>query len=137
MQHLFYLLFMNRRKGSKKGSKYNENHAFPFGKILHSIRKKRGLTQPELAEKMGSSVRTVSYYEREAKNPTMEMIEKFAKALNVPVKAFIDKSTANKVEAVPQVIRPLKQRLTKLATLPRKEQEHLVSVIDGSLAKQK
>lgn len=128
---------MQKKKGPKKGAKYNMERPYSFGKRLFELRKKRGLTQIELAEKMGTTLRGVSYYEREAKNPTIDVIEKAAKALGVPKKYFLDDNFKAEIQEVPPVIKSLKQRLPKLNHLPRKDQENLVGVIDGFLAKRK
>ena len=54
-----------------------------FGKRLRNNRKKRGLTQLELAQRMNCTKSLVSAYERNDRNPTIEMIEKFAGALGI------------------------------------------------------
>ena len=124
-------------KGMKKGFRFNDPRSYEFGQKLFELRKKRGLTQTELAKKMGTTLRGVSYYEREAKNPTIDIIEKAAKALGVPKKYFLVDDMKLNIEETPPVIKSLKQRIPKLYTLTRKEQENLVGVIDGFLAKRK
>ncbi len=126
---------MPRKRGTKTGTSYKGGHQFDFGQRLYTLRKKKGLTQPELAQKMGSTVRAISYYEREMESPDAALLKQLSQALGVPLKAFLDAQDAERIEAVPEVIRPLKKRLPKLPTLTRKEQENLVGVIDGFLAK--
>jgi len=126
---------MPRKRGTKPGTSYKGGHQFDFGQRLYALRKKKGLSQPELAQKMSTTVRAISYYEREMESPDAGLLKQLSKALGVSLKAFFDKQYADKVEAVPEVIRPLKKRLTKLPTLTRKEQENLIGVIDGFLAK--
>jgi len=94
------------------------------------------MTQKELAEKTGSTVRAISYYEREAKNPTMELLEKMATALEVPVRTFVvEKATfVGRTGRAPAVIKSLRQVLPNLPKLPRKKQESLVVVIKGLLS---
>jgi transcriptional regulator with XRE-family HTH domain len=123
------------RKGPRKGAQYNTNHPYEFGRRLSGIRRKKGLSQPELAQKMGTSKRMVSHWEREVEKPYAELIHKLAQVLDVPEAAFLRAKAAEEVAEVPAVIRALKQRLPKLPTLTRKEQENLVGVIDGLLAK--
>jgi|GEM_PF-5028496 len=81
---------------------------------------------------MGTTVRAISYYEREMESPDAALLKQLSQALGVPLKAFLDAGNAERVEAVPEVIRPLKKQLPKLPSLTRKEQE---SFIDGFLAK--
>lgn len=61
-----------------------------LGKILKELRKLRGLTQEDLAMQTGRSVDAVSQWERGINWPNFETIERLAKALDVPVKAFFD-----------------------------------------------
>lgn len=133
-----HIFLMARKRGPRKGSRFDENHSYAFGKKLHDLRKRKGLTQAQLAERLGITTLTVSYYERRAKNPTMALIEKLAEALEVKKGALLEEREGpgrqGEVE-MPQVIKALRQRLPKLAALTRKDQESLVAVIDGLLAK--
>src|ERR1700744_1646493 len=52
---------------------------------LQRLRTKRGLTQGELALKAGSERTYVSRLEQGRKNPTLELLERLAKALKVDV----------------------------------------------------
>ena len=55
-----------------------------FGEKVRAERKKLGLTQTELAEKMGVSLRTISTWERDAALPrNRKTYEKLAEVLNV------------------------------------------------------
>jgi transcriptional regulator with XRE-family HTH domain len=108
-----------------------------FGQKLYELRKKRGLTQSELAAKMDTTLRGVSYYEREVENPSMELIERAAKALGVQKKYFIEDNVKIKVEETPPVIKSLKATIPKLSSLPRREQESLAMVINSFIEKNK
>jgi transcriptional regulator with XRE-family HTH domain len=126
---------MIKKKGPKLGTSYKQPKPFTFGQKLYTLRVRKGITQKELARRLATTVRAVSYYEREAKNPTLDVMEKVAQALDVPVKFFLDSKAKPNGPGMPEVIRSLKQRIPKLPTLTRKEQENLVGVIDGFLAK--
>ncbi|MBF0547367.1 MAG: helix-turn-helix transcriptional regulator [Candidatus Riflebacteria bacterium] len=54
-----------------------------FPERLAQIRKEKGLTQQELAEKSGVSVIQIRRYETAAAQPTMELIRKLAITLGV------------------------------------------------------
>lgn len=54
-----------------------------IGEMICQIRKSIGMTQAELATKMGVTPQTISQYERGLKNPKPKTIEKFANALDV------------------------------------------------------
>ncbi len=53
---------------------------------LQKIRKSKGITQEELAEKIGVSTTWIGYIETGYRIPNLKMIYKIARALNVRVK---------------------------------------------------
>lgn len=52
-----------------------------LGQIIQEKRKKAGLTQKELAEKVGVATITIQQYERNAREPKLETIKKIANVL--------------------------------------------------------
>lgn len=56
---------------------------------IQKTRKKKGLTQEELAEKIKKSVTWVGYIESGYRIPNLKLIYKIAKALDVKVKDLI------------------------------------------------
>lgn len=60
-----------------------------FGKNLQALRLGHGLTQTELAERIGVRQVTVSAWERGYREPNFEACEKLADALNVPLSAIL------------------------------------------------
>ncbi len=54
-----------------------------IGETIVAIRNEKGMTQAELAQKMGVKPQTISQYERGIKNPKPATIKKFADALGV------------------------------------------------------
>ena len=56
-----------------------------LGKRIAALRKTNGLTQTELARKVGCSVDFISLVERGVNAPSVAGLEKFAKALKVEV----------------------------------------------------
>ena len=59
------------------------------GQLIQRARKKAGLTQSELAEKIGASVVTIGQYERNKRQPRIEQLCLIAKALGVPVASLL------------------------------------------------
>jgi transcriptional regulator with XRE-family HTH domain len=84
---------MTIKHGPEKGTKYIGTNQHHFGKMLATLRRKKGLTQIELAGKSGVSKRAITYYERETKNPSVAVLNKLATALEVPVEKFLYKNT--------------------------------------------
>ena len=56
-----------------------------IGENIKNARKKAGLTQKELAEKMGSTQQNLAQYESGKRNPKLETLNKIAGALEIPV----------------------------------------------------
>jgi len=126
-------MFMIKKKTTKTNSPFSST----FGAKLQELRRKKRLTQAELAERLGVPIRKVSYYERFSKNPTTLFVEEVALALGVPAKDLLNPTSKIKVEEIPAVIKPLKQKIQKIAELPRKEQESIVVILDGLFSKYK
>lgn len=56
---------------------------------IKQAREQAGLTQAQLAEKVGTTPQNISQYERGIRNPKIETIEKIAKSLNLKVQDFV------------------------------------------------
>ncbi|MCY7056819.1 helix-turn-helix domain-containing protein [Streptococcus salivarius] len=65
-----------------------------FSERLKDLRKQAGLTQVEVAEKLGISQPAYASWERGVKKPTQENLVKIAKIFNVSLDSLLD----NKVE---------------------------------------
>lgn len=57
---------------------------------IRTIRKRRGLTQDELAEKIDRTGDAVSQLERGKSLPSFETLERLAVALDIPIRDFFD-----------------------------------------------
>lgn len=55
----------------------------PFAEKLAKLRKKRGLTQQELAQKIGVGIAQMRRYEKGSSSPTLEVIKNIAKTLSI------------------------------------------------------
>ena len=58
-------------------------HLQSFGKRLKELRKINALTQSQLAESLGVTKATVSYYEKEERTPSPEMLVRIASVFHV------------------------------------------------------
>lgn len=56
-----------------------------LGKKIQKIRKDRHLTQEELSEKIGISRAYMGYIEQGRNTPSLEVLDKIARVLKVPV----------------------------------------------------
>ena len=69
------------------------------GELIKAARKKAGLTQAQLAEKLGISYVGVSQWENDLRNPKLDTLQRIASALGVPVQDLIsDREAVDKEE---------------------------------------
>lgn len=76
--------------------KFANGHNMPMGYLdrMAEIRKKRGLTQVDLAEKMGVEQPTIQRWEKGKREPSFEQLFALAAILDVDPSALIDPSIA-------------------------------------------
>lgn len=67
-----------------------------FGQIVSELRKEKGMTQLELAEKMGVTDKAVSKWERDLSFPDVNSIPKLAEIFDVSVNDLIQAKTSEK-----------------------------------------
>lgn len=70
----------------------NTEYQQVFGKRVRELRKERGLSQIELAAKVGIDRSYMGFLERGERNPSLEVIAKIADALNVTPDELLKKS---------------------------------------------
>lgn len=63
----------------------DEDLAIAFGRQIAGERKKAGLSQTALAERLGITLKSVSRYETAQREPTVTMARAIARALGVPL----------------------------------------------------
>lgn len=75
-----------------------------FGNTIARLRKENGMTQLELAEKMGVTDKAVSKWERDLSYPDINSIAKLAEIFNVSVDEFMQtKTDGNRNTVVNQI----------------------------------
>ena len=127
-ENMFYSADMAGRPATKP--------APPFGERLAALRKERGWTQPQLAERLNATVKMVTYLERQAKNPTAKTIEQIAQVFGVSVNALLGSAKANSNGAhKPGPPSRLEELTGQLARLPRGKQKTVVEMLEGFLQK--
>jgi transcriptional regulator with XRE-family HTH domain len=99
-----------------------------LGKRIASIRKKQGLTQVKLAEKIGISQYLISDYETGRLHLSDEMLIRFANALRTSADIILGLKDSLKSEKEPSL--RIQKRLKKIATLSIADQRALLRNID-------
>jgi transcriptional regulator with XRE-family HTH domain len=106
-----------------------------FPAKLRDLRKRRGWSQGQLAQKIGADLQRVSKYERGVIWPTMELMVAIAKAFDVTVDFLIrdDKNAAvGKIKN-----QALLNQLEQINDLPEDDQKTVVSFLDAFIKRRK
>lgn len=101
-----------------------------FGKRLVALRKARRLTQVQLAEKLGTTQRVISYYETDAELPPSTAIVALARALNVTADQLLGLKPA-KIDEEKNPSRRLWKRFQRMAALPERDQRAVLRLINS------
>ena len=107
----------------------------PFGQRMAALRQERGMSQTELAARLNMSRAMVTYYERKAKNPTAEIIQKIADALGVGVDALLN-GNGSKTRGKPGPASVLEQQIVQVKQLSRNKQKFVVDFLDTFLERE-
>lgn len=102
-----------------------------LGQRIARLRKERGYTQVEVAEKMGIIQVLISDYERDKLRPHPEVIVRFAQALDVTTDELlgIKESPTAGIKSSLKTLR----RLKRIEDLPPSQQKALFKTIDNFL----
>ncbi len=80
-----------------------------FSETLARLRRERGLTQAELAARLGISKSAVSMYERGNREPELELLEAMADVFGVSVSALLGRTEPALLNDDPELTRYLEQ----------------------------
>ena len=103
-----------------------------FGQRLARLRKERGWTQVELAERVGIIQSLMSDYERDRLRMNPDMVVRFAAALEVTTDELLQPSGRKHALRRKPSLRVLR-RLEKIEKLPAHQQSTLLKTIDTFL----
>ena len=98
-----------------------------FGKRLKEIRKRKGLTQEQLADLMGMEVNNISYLEQGKHLPKKENLEKLCQALDVEPKELFD---FGYMKTKAEIITELNETINSMSL---KDLQYFKKVIDSYL----
>ena len=103
-----------------------------FGNRLVRLRKERGFTQVELAEKTELIQAIISDYERDKLRPYADVVARLARALAVTTDELLGIAPAHKTNGAAKNRRFLR-RLELIDRLPKRDQDALLRTIDAFL----
>lgn len=95
-----------------------------FKSRLSTLRKLKGFSQAELADKIGVHTNIISRYERDLAKPSMELAAKISEVLEVSLDYLVGKVDKQLDKAIVQQVLSLQQ-------LPSKDQEHILFTLNA------
>jgi transcriptional regulator with XRE-family HTH domain len=103
-----------------------------FGRRLSALRRNKGWSQTELAAALNTTQKMVDYYERRAQNPTLDVIQKVADALEVSPAELIGNGAAPaRASRKAGPTGKVQKAFEDVSKLPRRQQEHIVRVVSA------
>lgn len=100
-----------------------------FPKRLAELRKQHGLTQAQMAERVGVHVSQYKRYEAGTSQPTIEVFQRIVLAMNVSADALLFDDDERGPDNA------LRLHFEAVSRLSPEEQDTIISVIDGLLLK--
>lgn len=101
-----------------------------LGQRIKVTRKERGMTQKELAQRMGFSYQQLNKYEGGFNVPSADQLQRFAQELDVSADFLLTGFHPNK--ATPSNLR-LAERLKIAEQFPNDEQETVIKLLDAMI----
>src|ERR1700678_1063952 len=100
-----------------------------FGRRMADARERAGLTQQQLAEKLGTSQRAVAHWERDPGALRPDQIAAVADTLNVTTDELLGRSTKDRAPKGPPG--KLRAAFDKPHKLPRNQQSRIVEFVEA------
>jgi len=104
----------------------------PFGQRLHALREQAGLSQQQLADRIGLTQRAYAYWERHPVALRPDQLLSLAQALNVSVDDLVGTNETRKRGAGPTG--KMKQLFEAASRLPRSQQQKITALLEPFIA---
>lgn len=101
-----------------------------FGSIVSELRKKKGISQTDLADQLGIHKNVLGRYERNEVFPSIEIARKIADILDVSLDYLTGKQDV-------QIDKNISERILEVSKFEAEDRLHIFSVIDAFIAKRK
>jgi transcriptional regulator with XRE-family HTH domain len=101
-----------------------------FGSIVVGLRKEQGISQTDLASRLGIHKNVLGRYERNEVLPSIEIARKIADILDVSLDYLVGKADV-------QMDKNTRERILEVSKFGEEDKEHIFSVIDAFIAKRK
>ena len=100
-----------------------------FGTKLRECRKKKGLSQNEVANILSTNHSVIGKYERDDVKPSIDAVIRLAEVLETTVAYLIGEAETDELFQDPAMLK----RLKDINALPDKEKEHVLFSLDAIL----
>jgi transcriptional regulator with XRE-family HTH domain len=105
----------------------------PLGQRLAAAREQAGISQAQLAERLGVTQPTVAYWERQAVNIRSDVLTKIARSLDVSSDELLGTKPSTARAAKPAG--KARQAFDAVSRLPRRQQAKIVEVVEAMVEK--
>ena len=106
----------------------------PFGERLYTLRQQAGLSQQQLADRLGISQRAYAHWERNPVALRPDQLLGVAEALNVSVEELVGNSASKKRGTGPAG--RMRQLFEAASKLPRSKQHKIAAVVEAFIVAQ-
>ena len=104
-----------------------------FGQRIAQARERAGISQAQLAERLGVTQPTVAYWERQAVNIRSDVLARIVQALDVSTDELLGTKPASTRTAKPAG--KARRVFDAVSRLPRRQQEKIVEVVEAMVEK--
>jgi len=122
-----YLVVMQQGRPSKEKRP-------DLGERIAQARQQAGLTQKQLAEKLGTTQRVLTYWERQAAGLRASQLAKLTEALGVSADYFLGRDNKKRGSGPAGKARLLFEEVSKL---PRNRQQRILATVEDMLTAQR
>lgn len=104
------------------------------GKRLRAFREAAGLSQSQLAQRLGVHRSNIGFWEGKGIIPRSDLLAPMAEALGVTVDDLLGKETKPKRTAAP--VGRARLVFNQVSKLPRRQQQHIIRVVEDLITAQ-
>lgn len=104
----------------------------PLGERIAALREQAGLSQQQLAERLGVNQQMIAYWERRAATLRPDQLTTLADALQISIDQLLGKSAPKVRGAGPSG--KMRQSFEAVSRLPRRQQQKIAEVISALVA---
>jgi transcriptional regulator with XRE-family HTH domain len=102
-----------------------------FGARLHALREVAGLSQQQVADKLGMTQAAYAWWERNPVALRPDQLQKLADALNIPVEELVATNGTKKRGSGP--VGKARQIFERVSQLPRATQQRILANVEDAL----